>query len=166
MNSPTGVLLDTNVLSYLFRQAPLAAFYETQRAGRVAYLACATPEELYFGAMKRNWGESRRRALDELIAEYVLLPTGLHIAKISARLRAERERVGRSLDKADAWIAATAVAYSLTLFTHDQDFRGIDGLRIVIASSSRVGGTDERGATGSDTPVSAASFDGSAWRLH
>src|SRR5581483_3315257 len=85
MNAPSGVLLDTNVLSYVLRQLPLGAYYERLRAGRVGYVACATPEELYFGAEKRKWGERKRRALDAFIAEYGLLRPDLDIARIFAR---------------------------------------------------------------------------------
>jgi predicted nucleic acid-binding protein len=158
VNPPSGVLLDTNVLSYLLRQSSLGTYYERQRAGRLGYVACVTPEELYFGAEKRKWGNRKRRALDTFIAEYAVLPAGLDIARVSARLRAERERAGRALDKADAWIAATALEYGLPLFTHDGDFEGIEGLRIVTAPDSWVEGTDEQKPTAKDTPLNAAAF--------
>jgi len=91
MNPPSGVLFDTNVVSYLLRGSPLGTYYERQCVGQVGYLACVTPEELYFGAEKRKWGGRKRRALDKFIAQRVVLPADLEIAKISARLRAERE---------------------------------------------------------------------------
>ncbi len=167
MNPPSGVLLDTNVLSYALRQSPLGSYYERQRAGRIGYVACVTPEELYFGAEKRKWGDRRRRALDAFIAEYVLLPTGLDIARISARLRAERECDGRALDYADAWIAATAFHYGLPLLTHDGDFEGIEGLHIVTAPDSWHEGTgDGRESSASDPPLNAAAFTQLGYLLH
>jgi len=40
-------------------------------------------------------------------------------------------RAGQRPGVADALIAATALAHDLTLYTLDEDFRGIPGLRIV-----------------------------------
>jgi predicted nucleic acid-binding protein len=86
MKRPTGVLVDTNILSYLLRRSPLGMHYERLRAGRLAFVACTTPEELYFGAEKKKWGAAKRRELEALIAEYGVLPGDLDIAKISARV--------------------------------------------------------------------------------
>ncbi len=131
MNSPDRVVVDTNVLSYLFRRSLMGAYYRRQLVGKVNCVACTTPEELYFGAEKRNWGDRKRQALDAFITDYVLLPVTFDIARISGHIRAERARAGRPLDKADAWIAATALGHGLPLFTHDRDFQGIEGLRVV-----------------------------------
>lgn len=125
-----------------------------------------TPEELYFGAEKRKWGSRKRRALDAFIAEYALLPPDLDVARVSARLRAERERAGRALDTPDAWIAATAFHYGLPLFTHDGDFEGIEGLRIVTALDSWREGSDEQQSTEKDTFRNAAAPTPSGYILH
>jgi len=53
------------------------------------------------------------------------------IARLSGRIRAQRTRIGRPIERADAWIAATALDLGLPLFTHDHEFYGIDGLRVV-----------------------------------
>jgi predicted nucleic acid-binding protein len=71
----------------------------------VTCVACVTLEELYFGAGRRNWGDMRRRSLEAFVQDYELLPATVAIAKISAHIRAERARIGRPLDKTDAWIA-------------------------------------------------------------
>jgi len=165
MSLPAGVLIDTNVLSYVFQRSPLGIHYERLRAGRLAYVACMTPEELYFGAEKKKWGARKRRDLDALIGEYGVLPGDLDIARISARLRAERERAGRALDKADAWIAATALDYDLTLVTHDGDFEGITDLRIVTAPDSWLEGTDEPESKAEDGSMKAAAFERSIYLL-
>src|SRR5262245_55697537 len=101
MNTAGGVLLDTNVVSYWFDQSRLGAYYEHQRAGRICYVSCVTSEELYFGAEKRKWGDSKRGALDAFISDYIVLPADFDLSKICARLRAEREHAGRRLSNAD-----------------------------------------------------------------
>lgn len=51
-----------------------------------------------------------------------------------SRVMLERERMGRRLEKADGWIATTAIYYDVPLITHDRDFVGTPGLRIITAS--------------------------------
>jgi hypothetical protein len=46
-------------------------------------------------------------------------------------LRAQRERIGRPIGLADAWIAATALWYDVPLVTHDRDMEGIPGLQVL-----------------------------------
>ena len=46
----------------------------------------------------------------------------------------ERERMGKRLEKADGWIATTAIYYDVPLITHDRDFVGTRGLRIITLS--------------------------------
>jgi len=131
MSSLDRVVLDTNVLSYFLRESLIGAQYKRLVAGQVMCVACVTPEELYYGAERCKWGPRRRRSLEAVFADCVLLPVSFEIAKVSARLRAERARVGRPIERADAWIAASALGLDLPLVTHDHDFYGIDGLRLV-----------------------------------
>lgn len=131
MSASQRVVLDTNVLSYLLRQSLMGAHYKRLLTGTIGCVACVTPEELYFGAVSRNWGSQRRKALAALIDNYELLPVSLDIAVISACIRAERSRVGRPIEKADAWIAATALGHGLPLISHDKDFEGIQGLHLI-----------------------------------
>lgn len=131
MSSTSHVVIDTNVLSYMLERSVLGIRYEELLADRIACVAVVTPEELYFGAEKNRWGERRRCELEALVAEHVLLPTSLEIARLSARIRAERRRAGRPIELADAWIAATALWHQAPLATHDRDFEGIAGLELV-----------------------------------
>ena len=52
-----------------------------------------------------------------------------------ARVRNERERAGRKLNTADAWIAATAIMLACPLASHDADFSDIPNLELIRAPS-------------------------------
>lgn len=52
-------------------------------------------------------------------------------ADFYAAIKLARQRHGLALDENDLWVAATAMALSATLVSHDQDFAGIDGLAVV-----------------------------------
>lgn len=125
------VVVDTNVVSYMLGPSSLHEGYRELLLGFNPCVAFVTPEELYFGADKRGWGERRRLALEVALAQYMLLLPNLEVARISAHLRAERERAGRPMDLPDAWIAATALGYELPLVSHDGDFDDIDGLSVL-----------------------------------
>ena len=56
------------------------------------------------------------------------------MVQISANLRSEREKAGRRLNTADAWIAATAILLACPLASHDRDFSDIPGLEFIRAT--------------------------------
>jgi tRNA(fMet)-specific endonuclease VapC len=128
--------VDTNVFSYLLTENALGARYASLLAECVLCLSFVTPEESFYGADRRNWGARRRRELEAHIAGCILLPMNLEIARISGRLRADRERCGRPLSHPDAWIAATALWYGLPAVSHDRDLLGIDGLRVIATGAA------------------------------
>jgi hypothetical protein len=55
--------------------------------------------------------------------------------RLYAQVMVDRERMGKRLEKADGWIATTAIYHDVPLVTHDGDFVGTRGLRIITASA-------------------------------
>ena len=133
----TGVVLDTNIVSYLMRGGQLAEAYAPHIRGRLLAIAFITVGELYFGAEKRNWGGKRRKKLEATLRNFVVVPYDHEIARCYGRLVAERQRDGRSLSPNDAWIAACAVRHDTPLVTHNaKDFEGISGLEVITETVS------------------------------
>ena len=125
------VVVDTSVVSSVFNQSSYARFYQERMVGRRAVVSFQTVEELYFGAYKRGWGSRRRSELDRHLQQYeVVWPTS-ELVRVCARLRSGREAVGRRLETADAWIAATAIMLNCPLASHDRDFSGIPNLELI-----------------------------------
>lgn len=84
------------------------------------------------GAYQRNWGESRIARLWAETRKYVIVPFDMEMVEHFARLRAARRSVGREVETADAWIAATALWARCPIVTHNVgDFAGIDGLELI-----------------------------------
>ena len=69
-----AVVLDTDVFSYFFKQDTRAQVYETDIRGRQVCLCFQTVAEVKAWAIGRQWGPSRRDALDRTLAHYVVLP--------------------------------------------------------------------------------------------
>ena len=127
------VVVDTNVVSYIFRGDGKAAYYRERIQGRRALLSFQTLEELWYGAYARGWGERRKNELARHLDHYEIVWSGPELVNVCARLRSEQEQAGRCLSTADAWIAATAMLLQCPLASHDRDFDGIPGLEIIQA---------------------------------
>lgn len=125
------VIADTNVVSYLMKGAQLGQRFKPHLAGKIVGIAFVTVAEMHYGAERANWGEKRRRELEEHLKNFVVLPYSNDIAKVYARVVVERERAGRPISWPDAWIAATAIWHDIPLVTHDGDFAGVSGLKLI-----------------------------------
>ena len=131
-----AAVVDTNVASYIARrQSPLADYYEQRLEGRRVFMSFQTVQELWFGAYRDNWGNRRKADLAEAIRHYEIVWPTMSLAYLSAQLRSERQRAGRRLEVADAWIAATALSLQCPLASHDGDFDDIPGLELIRAPS-------------------------------
>lgn len=129
-------VIDTTVASMIHKSqngGAIDAFYDRHLSGKTVAISFQTVEEMLFGARKAGWGEPRVLRLEAFLKGYVVVPGNDEIAEISARLRADAERVGRSLTTADAWIMATALKLGVPLITDDSDqaLSGIVGYAFV-----------------------------------
>jgi predicted nucleic acid-binding protein len=79
-----------------------------------------TSAELEQWAVFRRSGPAKR---DELISfakeEFVTIDSNEALCAMWAEVRGQANRVGRQIDVADAWIAATALLYNAELVTHN-----------------------------------------------
>lgn len=115
------VVVDTCVVSYLYNEVPLAAQYLTRIAGRDKAISFMTFAELYYGTLKRKWGDAKRNELLAHVADdYTIFPFSRHLCVQWAEVREQSRPTGRQLSVADAWIAATAMLYGLPLVTHNR----------------------------------------------
>jgi hypothetical protein len=60
MNSTTPVVVDTDVVSFLFKAHSLAPAYQSILAGRSLAVSLITLAEIEYGMEAKNWGASRR----------------------------------------------------------------------------------------------------------
>ena len=123
--SPVPYLLDTNVVLFATRQHSIAAAaIEEQFALRASPFRPAicevTVAELL--AFAEGWGPLRRKLLNEIIGEMLVLPIGRPAIHAEwARLRSYAKAKGFAIqqDHNDLWIAATATVAGLTVISSD-----------------------------------------------
>jgi len=127
------IVLDTSVVSIVFKADQRSSFYLPHMTGQRTVVSFQTVEEIWFGAYKARWGARQKNILALHLEQYEVVWPDPETADISAHLRVERERAGRKLNTADAWIAATALRLSCPVASDDGDFDDIPGLELIRA---------------------------------
>ena len=128
------IVLDTSVVSYIFNRDTRADYYIERIRGLPTVISFQTLEEAWHGAYARGWGNRRKGELAAHMNQYLVIWATAELVNTCARLRSEREKAGRRLNTADAWIAATAILLECPLASHDRDFSTIPGLEFIRAT--------------------------------
>jgi predicted nucleic acid-binding protein len=126
------LMLDTNIVSYLFKKSDFGRPYYRHLDGKLLFLPFISVGEIFLWAESAGWGQRRRIEMEERLRNYIVVPYDHEIARSYARIAAERKRNGRPISLHDAWIAACAVRHAVPLVTHNaDDFVGITGLNVI-----------------------------------
>lgn len=142
------LLLDTNVLSEPLRPQPNPAVlrFLDSTPLETQWVCCVSISEMMFGVLRLP--EGRRRAVLEASVIDLFenaygqrcLPIDASTARLTAHIRAARERAGKPISLADANIAACATQHNLALITlNDKDFEDIEGLKVANPSQESRG---------------------------
>lgn len=127
-----GVVVDTDVVSFIFKGDTRGDLYRPHLHGQIAVIAAQTRAELELWTLGRNWGARRKEQLREELRKYVLVPFSEAVCLHWAQVVDGARRRGRPIGTSDAWIAATALTYSAPLVTHNkEDFAGVPGLILI-----------------------------------
>jgi tRNA(fMet)-specific endonuclease VapC len=117
-----SILVDTNIVIYLLAGGPQAEACAPHLDGHALAVSFQSVGELWYGAVRREWGDRKRRKLDDVIQRMTVLTADEAMVRIWAELRASSEASGFTKKVADLWIAATAKRHDLPLLTNDRDF--------------------------------------------
>jgi tRNA(fMet)-specific endonuclease VapC len=129
---PDQVLVDTDVVSYLFRGDTRAGRYRPHLDGQRLAVSFMTIAELDRWVRERNWGPRRRTDLERYLRRFTVYLVNRALCLRWAEVSDAARRAGRPIQTADAWIAATAIAYGLPLVTHNSaDHAGVGGLVVI-----------------------------------
>jgi predicted nucleic acid-binding protein len=127
-----SVALDTDVLSFLFRDDPRGIPYHPHLVGALAIISFQTLAEVRRWPLERNWGQPRIRALDRHLAQFLIHFPDDDLCRRWAAVRAQCKRAGHAIDASDAWQAATAIQLNVPLLSHNRrHFIGVPGLTLV-----------------------------------
>lgn len=130
-----AAVVDTDVVSILFKRDSRASRYETHVAGRLLGISFMTLAELERWTIERSWGIIRRAELFEFLRKFVVLPATRELCRKWGEVSFEGRRRGRPIQSSDAWIAATALFYNVPLITHNRgDYEMVEGLDLISES--------------------------------
>jgi predicted nucleic acid-binding protein len=136
MDAATPAVVDTDVVSILFKSHSLAPAYQAILAGRPLAVSLFTVAEIEYGMEAKNWGATRRDLMRRFLARFTTLLPDAETARLWARIKSGCERKGRPMTFADAWIAAAALQLNVPLATHNVgDFTPVDGLVILTSQA-------------------------------
>lgn len=131
-----AVVIDTDVVSYLFKKDTRAGLYQRHLAGRLWVISFMTVAELDLWALRHHWGAVRKARMEQHLRRFVLYPFDRSLCLSWAEATDSARRNGRPIQTADAWIAATALLASVPLVTHNPaDYAGVNGLTVLSATS-------------------------------
>jgi predicted nucleic acid-binding protein len=134
MDATAPVVVDTDVVSFLFKSHSLAPAYQAILAGRALAVSLFTVAEIEYGMEAKNWGATRRDLMRRFLARFTTFLPDAETARLWAQIKNGCEKKGRPIVFADAWIAAAALQLSVPLATHNaSDFEAVDGLLIFTA---------------------------------
>ena len=114
-----AVVVDTDVLSYLFKQDSRGENYRLHLEGKLGVISFMTIAELDFWANIRKWGPHRRAQLADFLQPFAVINSDRELAQTWAAIRSEVMQSGHHIDTADCWIAATALRHGIPLLTHN-----------------------------------------------
>lgn len=130
------VVLDTDVVSFLFKNDSRAQSYLPHLRDRQWLISFMTEAELEQWALLSNWQTKRTDWLRVFLARFVVVPSSRDLVLKWAEVMVAARRAGRRLETADAWIAATANLYAAPLITHNgNDYLGVPGLQVITEAS-------------------------------
>jgi predicted nucleic acid-binding protein len=131
-----AVVVDTDVVSFTFKRDPRALPFRRHLVGQVLVISFMTLAELRTWALIRKWGQASQDRLTRHLGRYHVYFADDPLCQRWAEVVSEARALGRPIEVADAWIAATAMLLGVPLVTNNPtDSAGVPGLTILSQAS-------------------------------
>ena len=127
-----GVVVDTDVVSYLLKDDTRAEYYRPSLQDKTLIVSFMTIAEMDRWALVRQWGTTRRFYYEKFMEQFIIQPSNRHLCAIWADITEALRLQGQVLTCGDAWIAATALQLNIPLVTHNaRHYSAINGLSLI-----------------------------------
>ena len=126
-------MLDTNICIYIIKQNPqkVLKHFRNYSIGDIG-ISSITLAELQYGVAKSHHVQKNQEALKEFVLPLEITHFGEEAAKAYGAVRAELEKIGKSIGSMDTLIGAHALSLEVTLVTNNtKEFRQIKNLKVV-----------------------------------
>jgi predicted nucleic acid-binding protein len=127
----TPAVVDTDVVSFLFKNDSRAQLYLPLMRNRDLLVSFMTEAELEQWILLAKWGVDRVRRFRIFMTGFVSVPSSRDLILQWAGVMVAARANGRRIEAADAWIAATTLLYDAVLITHNpKDYLGVPNLHV------------------------------------
>lgn len=124
-----AVVIDTDVISYVFKKDTRAAIYEPHLLQTPKFISFMSLAELRRWQFQRGWGERKNSHFDAMLSEFGVIYADEDLCSTWAHVTIESSEKGRPISASDAWVAATALMFDVPLVTHNKGhFEQLDDL--------------------------------------
>lgn len=123
-------MLDTNTVGFLIRGHPAVLQRVTQTPPGMLSISAVTKGEIMFGLHRRPTARALHTAVTEFLRRVEVHPWDSDVADTYGAMRAELQRLGRSLGPFDMLIGAHALFLGIVLVSNEQGFRSVPSLNL------------------------------------
>jgi len=123
-------MLDTNMMGFLIRGRLAVLRRVTEAPPGALCISTVTKGEIIFGLNRRPANRLLHTAVTEFLRRVDVLAWDNGAADTYGAMRAELERLGKTLGALDMMIGAHALSLGAVLVTNDRAFRSVPGLEL------------------------------------
>jgi predicted nucleic acid-binding protein len=124
-----AAIIDTDVVSMLFKATPVRTRPHHGPLIGISFMVLA---ELERWQLERRWGTAGKADSAQHLTKYIVLPANRELCAKWAEVSWKARRMGRPIQTADAWIAASALYYQVPLITNNaNDYGMVEGLQLL-----------------------------------
>lgn len=93
----TSVVVDTDVVSYVFKNHPFGSRYDPELAGRIALISFMAVAEIERWVLQRRWGSQRIQLLRTFLQRLRVVPSSPDLCRKWAEVMVEAQAAGRRI---------------------------------------------------------------------
>jgi predicted nucleic acid-binding protein len=128
-----AVVVDTDVVSLVFKGDSRAGRFLSALATPDLLVSFMTEAELERWILQAKWGSERIVRFRTYMKRFVSVPSCRDLIVKWAEATVAALAVGRRIEAADAWIAATALLYDAPLVTSNpSDYAGVAAIKLAL----------------------------------
>lgn len=125
-------VVDTDVVSYVFKNHPFGLRYDPELTGHIALISFMTVAEIERWMLLYRWGPQRVQWLRTFLQRFVVVPSSPDLCRKWAEVMVAAQAAGRRIESVGAWIAVTAILHDAPLLTNNRNhYLGVAGLTII-----------------------------------
>lgn len=125
-------LIDTNILIYRLKNLGNVNANFLKYKDNKMLISVISYGELVYGANKSKSVEKNMATVRKIKSIFPMLDITPNVMDIFGEIKADTQKIGKSVDDMDLLIAASAIAHNMTLVTHNtKHFENISKLQVM-----------------------------------